>query len=63
MSEVKPVVARTAAQLAEALALPAAEAPEWQVQHAPGARLREIAREQKLRTPRLPRDPARPGPW
>ncbi len=33
MAKLKPVVAKTPKELAEALALPAAEAKEWQVQH------------------------------
>jgi predicted XRE-type DNA-binding protein len=41
---VKPVVAKTPKELAEALALPAADAKEWQVQHELAIRLREIAR-------------------
>jgi predicted XRE-type DNA-binding protein len=44
MSKVKPIVAKTSIGLAEALALPAAEAREWQVQHDLAARLKEIAR-------------------
>ena len=47
MPKVKPVVARTPKELAEALALPAADAKEWQVQHDLSARLKEIARKQK----------------
>ncbi len=47
MAKVKPVVAKTPEELAEALALPAAEAREWQVQHELAARLAEIARKQK----------------
>ena len=47
MPKVKPVVAKTAKALAEALALPAADAREWQVQHDLAARLKEIARKQK----------------
>lgn len=46
MRRVKPVVAKTAEQLVAALALPAAEVKEWQVQHELAARLGEIAREQ-----------------
>jgi predicted XRE-type DNA-binding protein len=46
MRRVKPVVANTAEQLAAALALPAAEVKEWQVQHELAARLGEIARKQ-----------------
>lgn len=47
MSKVKPVVAKSAAELAEVLGLPAAEGREWQVQHALAGRLREIVRRQK----------------
>ncbi len=44
MARVKPVVAKTPEQLAEALGLPQADAREWQVQHALASRLREIVR-------------------
>lgn len=47
MPKVKPVVARTPEELAEALALPAADAKEWQVQYDLAARLREIVRKNK----------------
>ena len=47
MPKVKPVVAKTPKELAEALALPAAEVREWRVQHDLAARLKEIARKQK----------------
>jgi len=47
MPKVKPIVAKTPKELAEALALPAAEAREWQVQHDLATRLKEIARKQK----------------
>jgi len=47
MAKLKPVVAKTPEELAKALALPAAEAREWQVQHELAARLKEIARTQK----------------
>lgn len=47
MPKVKPIIAKTADQLAAALALPATEAKEWQVQHELAARLKEIARKQK----------------
>ncbi len=47
MPKLKPVVARTPKELAEALALSAADAREWQVQHELAARLKEIARKQK----------------
>ena len=45
MSKVKPVVAKTPKELAEALALPAGEAREWQVQHELAARLKETCKE------------------
>jgi len=44
MSKVKPIVAKTAEELAKALALPAAEAKQWQVQHALVKRLKQIVR-------------------
>jgi predicted XRE-type DNA-binding protein len=47
MAKVKPVVAKTPEELAEALALPSADAREWQVQHELAARLKEIARKRK----------------
>jgi predicted XRE-type DNA-binding protein len=47
MAKWKPVIAKTAEELAEALALPAAEAREWQVQHELAARLKEIASTKK----------------
>jgi predicted XRE-type DNA-binding protein len=47
MPKVKPVVAKTPEALAESLALSAADAKEWQVQHDLAARLKEIARKQK----------------
>jgi hypothetical protein len=47
MPKIKPVVATTPKQLAEALALPAADAWEWQVQYDLAARLKQIARKQK----------------
>ena len=42
MPRVKPIVARTAEDLAEALGLEAAVAKEWQVQYALLKRLKEI---------------------
>ena len=47
MHKVKPIVANTADQLAAALALPAAEAKQWQVQHELAVRLGEIARKHR----------------
>jgi predicted XRE-type DNA-binding protein len=47
MPRVKPAVAKTPEELAEALALPGADAREWQVQRELAARLAEIARKQK----------------
>jgi len=47
MPKLKPIVAKTPKELAEALALPAADATEWQIQHGLAARLKEIARKQK----------------
>jgi predicted XRE-type DNA-binding protein len=47
MPKVKPVVAKTPEELAETLALPAADVKEWQVQYDLAARLREIVRKQK----------------
>jgi predicted XRE-type DNA-binding protein len=47
MRKVKPVIAATAEDLARSLALPAAEAKEWQVQHALLKRLKEIVRKHK----------------
>jgi predicted XRE-type DNA-binding protein len=48
MRKVKPVIARTPEALAEALGLSAAEAREWQVQHALLQRLKEIVRKESL---------------
>ncbi len=47
MPELKPVVATTPKLLAEALALPAADAKEGRVQRDLAARLKEIARKQQ----------------
>jgi predicted XRE-type DNA-binding protein len=44
MPRTKPIVARTAEDLAEALGLEAAVAKEWQVQYALLKRLKEIVR-------------------
>jgi predicted XRE-type DNA-binding protein len=48
MHRVKPIVAATPEELAEALGLSAVAAKEWQVQHILLKRLKEIARRQKL---------------
>jgi predicted XRE-type DNA-binding protein len=48
MPKIKPVVARTPEDLADAIGLPRAAAEEWQFQHALLARLKEITRRQKL---------------
>ena len=47
MPKVKPVTAKTAEELAATLALPAAEARDWQVQHLLAMRLKKIVRKQK----------------
>lgn len=48
MPKLKPVIAATPEQLAAALGLSAAEAEEWQVQHALLKRLKEIVRRQNI---------------
>jgi predicted XRE-type DNA-binding protein len=48
MPKIKPVIAATPEDLADALGLPRAAAEEWQVQQVLLARLKEIARRQKL---------------
>ena len=48
MPKLKPVIASTPEQLAAALGLSAAQAEEWQVQHALLKRLKEIVRRQKI---------------
>ena len=48
MSKIKPIVAETPEDLADALGLPRVAAEEWQFQHALLARLKEIARKHKL---------------
>lgn len=48
MRQLKPIVARTPEDLAEALGLSAAEAKEWRVQHALLRRLKEIVRKEKF---------------
>jgi len=47
MHRVKPIVATTPEELAEALGLSAVAAKEWQVQHLLLKRLKEIVRRQK----------------
>jgi predicted XRE-type DNA-binding protein len=48
MSKIKPIVAKTPEDLATALGLSAAEAKEWQVQHALLKRLKEIVQREKF---------------
>jgi predicted XRE-type DNA-binding protein len=48
MRRIKPVVAATPEDLAQALGLPPVAAKEWQVQHMLLKRLKEIARRQKI---------------
>lgn len=48
MPKIKPIVAKTPEGLAKILGLSAADAKEWQVQHALAKRLKEIAREHEL---------------
>jgi predicted XRE-type DNA-binding protein len=48
MSKIKPIVAATPEDLADALGLPRVAAGEWQFQHVLVARLKEIARRRKL---------------
>ena len=48
MHKLKPIVARTAEDLAEVLGLSAVEAREWQVQHALVKSLKEIAGKLKI---------------
>jgi predicted XRE-type DNA-binding protein len=48
MPKIKPIIAATPEDLANALGLPRAAAEEWQFQHVLLARLKEIARRQKL---------------
>ena len=48
MRRLKPVVAKTTEELAEALGLSALAAKEWQVQHALLKRLKEIVLRQKI---------------
>jgi predicted XRE-type DNA-binding protein len=48
MPKIRPVIAGTPEDLADALALPRAAAEEWQFQYVLLARLKEVARRQKL---------------
>src|SRR6266568_5108215 len=48
MPRLKPIVARTPEDLAQAMGLSAAEAKEWQVQHALLRRLKKIVHKEKL---------------
>ena len=48
MPKIKPVIAGTPEDLADALGLPHAAAEEWQFQHVLLARLKEIVRQQRL---------------
>jgi predicted XRE-type DNA-binding protein len=48
MRRLKPIVAKTPENLAEALGLSTAAAKEWQVQHALLKRLKEIVQRQKI---------------
>jgi predicted XRE-type DNA-binding protein len=48
MPKVRPVVAKTPEALAEALGLTAAEAREWQVQHALLRHLKEVVRKEGI---------------
>jgi len=48
MPEIKPIIAGTPEDLADALGLPRAAAEEWQFQHVLFSRLKEIARRQQL---------------
>lgn len=48
MPEIKPIVARTPEDIADALVLPRADAEEWQFQHVLLARLKEITHRQKI---------------
>lgn len=48
MPKIKPTVAGTPGDLADALGLPRVVAEEWQFQHALLARLKEIARRHEL---------------
>lgn len=48
MPKIKPIIASTPEDLADALGLPRVAAEEWEFQHALLARLKEIARRHKL---------------
>jgi len=48
MPRIRPIIARTPEDLADAIGLPRAEAKEWQFQRTLLARLKEITRRQKI---------------
>lgn len=48
MHKLKPIVAKTPEELADALGLSSAAAKEWQVQHALVGQLKEIVRRRKI---------------
>lgn len=48
MPKIRPTVASTPEELAAAMGLSAAEAKEWQVQHALLKRLKDIVRKQRI---------------
>src|SRR5437762_2743033 len=48
MGKLKPIVAGTAEELADALGLSGADAKEWQVQHVLLKRLKQVVRQQKI---------------
>jgi predicted XRE-type DNA-binding protein len=48
MPKIRPIVARTPEDVADALGLPRVAAKEWQFQHVLLARLKEITRRQKI---------------
>lgn len=48
MPKIKPVIASTPGDIADSLGLPRAAAEEWQFQYVLLARLKDIARRQKL---------------
>jgi len=48
LHKLKPIIARTPEELADALGLSRVAAKEWQVQHVLLERLKEIARRQKI---------------
>jgi DNA-binding XRE family transcriptional regulator len=48
MRKLKPIVAKTPEELADALGLSGVDAKEWKVQHVLVGRLKEIARRRKV---------------